>query len=35
VSVQVLQEFYVAATQKVKKPLTQETAVGIIRDLLF
>jgi predicted nucleic acid-binding protein len=35
VSVQVLQEFYVAATQKVKRPLAQETVVGIIRDLVF
>jgi len=35
VSVQVLQEFYVAATQKVKKPLPQQAAADIVRDLAF
>ena len=32
-SVQVLQEFYVVATQKVAKPLKADTAATIIRDL--
>ncbi|MCX6616100.1 MAG: PIN domain-containing protein [Acidobacteria bacterium] len=35
VSVQVLQEFYVAITQKVQKPLTQEAAADIVRDLSY
>ncbi len=33
VSIQVLQEFYVTATRKVKKPLSPETAEQIIVDL--
>ncbi len=33
VSVQVLQEFYVNATRKLKKPLTGETARRIVRSL--
>jgi len=32
-SVQVLQEFYVVTTQKISKPLEQETAMRILRDL--
>ncbi|MBM3122311.1 MAG: PIN domain-containing protein [Chloroflexi bacterium] len=35
VSVQVLQEFYVAVTQKVQKPLPQQAAADIVRDLAF
>lgn len=31
-SVQVLQEFYVAATGKVRKPLPQDVALSIVRD---
>jgi len=34
-SIQVLQEFYVAATVKVIKPLDSETAAKIIRDLSY
>lgn len=34
-SVQVLQEFYVTATQKVRKPLEPETAGEIVRDLSY
>jgi predicted nucleic acid-binding protein len=34
-SIQVLQEFYVATTVKVKKPLDSETAAKIIRDLSY
>lgn len=34
-SIQVLQEFYVAVTQKVSKPIEGETAAEIIRDLSF
>ena len=32
-SVQVMQEFYVVTTQKITKPLEQETAARILRDL--
>jgi predicted nucleic acid-binding protein len=35
VSVQVLQEFYVAITQRVQRPLAQEVAADIIRDLSY
>lgn len=35
VSVQVLQEFYVAVTQKVEKPLPSQAAADIVRDLTF
>jgi len=35
VSVQVLQEFYVAITQKVQKPLAQQAAADIVRDLSY
>ena len=34
-SVQVLQEFYVTVTRKVKKPLDVESAVRIVEDLAF
>jgi predicted nucleic acid-binding protein len=34
-SIQVLQEFYVATTVKVAKPLDPETAAQIIRDLSY
>lgn len=34
-SVQVLQEFYVAITQKVHKPLGQQAAADLIRDLAY
>jgi predicted nucleic acid-binding protein len=34
-SIQVLQEFYVTVTQKVKQPLAVELAVRIIEDLAF
>jgi len=34
-SVQVLQEFYVAVTRKVQRPLEQETAAEIVRDLSY
>jgi len=34
-SVQVLQEFYVAVTQKVRRPLTPQAAADILRDLLL
>ena len=34
-SVQVLQEFYVAVTQKVLKPIEQEKAAEIVRDLSY
>jgi predicted nucleic acid-binding protein len=34
-SIQVLQEFYVAVTQKVPRPMEQETAAGIVRDLSY
>jgi predicted nucleic acid-binding protein len=34
-SVQVLQEFYVAVTQKVQRPLSPEAAADIVRDLTF
>jgi len=33
VSVQVLKEFYAAATRKVKKPLSSREAAGIVKDL--
>jgi hypothetical protein len=33
--VQVLQEFYVAITQKVQKPLAQQAAADIVRDLSY
>jgi predicted nucleic acid-binding protein len=33
ISVQVLQEFYVTVTQKVRTPLKRETAAGVVRDL--
>ena len=32
-SLQVMQEFYVVTTQKIAKPLEQETATRILRDL--
>jgi len=35
VSVQVLQEFYVAVTQKVQRPLAYQAAADIVRDLMF
>jgi len=35
VSIQVLQEFYVAITQKVQRPLAQEVAADIVRDLSY
>jgi len=35
VSVQVLQEFYVAITHKVKTPLAPEAASAIVRDLSY
>jgi predicted nucleic acid-binding protein len=35
VSVQVLQEFYVAITQRVQRPLAQEVAADIVRDLSY
>jgi len=35
VSVQVLQEFYVAITQKVHRPLAPEAAADIVRDLSY
>lgn len=34
-SVQVLQEFYVAVTQMVKRPLAPEVAADIVRDLAY
>ncbi|MDF1501004.1 MAG: PIN domain-containing protein [Anaerolineales bacterium] len=34
-SIQVLQEFYVTVTQKVRKPLDSEAAAGIVRDLSY
>ena len=34
-SVQVLQEFYVAITQKVQKPLTHQAGADIVRDLTY
>lgn len=34
-SIQVMQEFYVAVTQKVAKPMDYTTATRIIRDLSF
>jgi predicted nucleic acid-binding protein len=35
ISVQVLQEFYVTATQKVQKPLEPDMAAKIVRDLSY
>jgi len=32
-SIQVMQEFYVVTTQKITKPLQQDTALRILRDL--
>ena len=34
-SIQVLQEFFVTVTQKVRKPLESETASDIVRDLSY
>lgn len=34
-SIQVLQEFYVAVTQKVLRPIEQETAAEIVRDFSY
>lgn len=34
-SIQVLQEFYVIVTQKVRRPLAPEAAAGIVRDLSY
>ena len=33
-SIQVMQEFYVVTTQKITKPLQQDTALRILRDLM-
>jgi predicted nucleic acid-binding protein len=33
-SIQVMQEFYVVTTQKIVKPLEQETVLRILRDLM-
>jgi predicted nucleic acid-binding protein len=33
-SIQVMQEFYVVTTQKILKPLEQETVLRILRDLM-
>lgn len=35
VSIQVLQELYVAVTQKVQRPLAQDAAADIVRDLSY